>query len=99
MVLLVLLWTCAATALRLNGYKPSAINNKFTVNRIQRTSAEEEAANSEDSELQYTSNVVALTQKDATSLSSVYVQAMRGDAGISRAAVSELRCIVSVELH
>lgn len=84
MVLLTLLWTCAATALRLNGFHPSAINDKFTVNRIP---AIRPKATSKSSELKVTSNVVGLTQKYATSLSSVYVQAMRGEAGIARATV------------
>lgn len=83
MVLLTLLWTCAATALQLNGLQPSAINDKFTVNRIPAIRSQ---ASSKSSELKVTSNVVGLTQKYATSLSSVYVQAMRGEAGIARAA-------------
>ncbi|USW47283.1 Putative aspartic peptidase A1 family, aspartic peptidase, active [Septoria linicola] len=81
MVLLLFVFAYAATALRLNGFQPTAISDRFTISRVPRARSN---AIVRSRELQVTSNVVNLMQKDAMSLSSMYVQAMRGSRGISR---------------
>ncbi|PPJ60014.1 hypothetical protein CBER1_02693 [Cercospora berteroae] len=83
MVLLILLFVYAASALRLHGFRPTAINDRFTISRIPRARSKVPVRHRE---LKVTPNVVSLTRKDATSLSSIYVQAMRGRRGVSRVA-------------
>ncbi|KAM3419477.1 hypothetical protein BST61_g5403 [Cercospora zeina] len=93
MVLLILLFAYAASALRLHGLRPTAINDRFTISRIPRARSK---ADVRHTELKVTENVVSLTRKDATSLSSMYVQAMRGRRGVSRVA-NATTPLISVE--
>jgi hypothetical protein len=83
----IFLFASAATALRLHGFEPSAINDRFTISRLPRVHSRLHAA-PQSSELKVTDHVLKLTRTDAPSLSSIYVKAMLGRSRVARATVS-----------
>ncbi|KXT07348.1 hypothetical protein AC578_422 [Pseudocercospora eumusae] len=99
MVWAIVLFVCVTAALKLNGYQPTAINDKFTISRMPRARTK---GVTRPSELKVTSNVLSLKKRaDANSLSSIYVQAMRGKGGVSRVknGTTTLKAVEGGQVH